>query len=84
MQRKLIYKNIFANGCTSNWSEEVFVTKKVNTFPCTYVIEDLISDEIVERFYEKSCKSNLTETKTNQTEFWIEKVTKRKGDKLLI
>ena len=23
------YKNIFAKGCTPNWSEEVFVTKKV-------------------------------------------------------
>ena len=23
------YKNIFAKGCTSNWSEEVFVIKKV-------------------------------------------------------
>ena len=28
------YKNIFAKGCTPNWSEEVFVIKKVkNTVP---------------------------------------------------
>ena len=30
------YKNIFAKGCTPNWSEEVFVIKKIkNTVPCT-------------------------------------------------
>ena len=28
------YENIFANGCTANWSEEVFVIKTVkNTLP---------------------------------------------------
>ena len=33
------YKSIFAKGYTSNWSEEVFVIKKVkNTVPLTYVI----------------------------------------------
>ena len=36
------YKNIFAKGCTPNWSEEVFMIKKVkNTVPWTYVISDL-------------------------------------------
>ena len=36
------YKNIFAKGYTSNWSEEVFVVKKVkNTVAWTYVINDL-------------------------------------------
>ena len=36
------YKNIFAKGYTSNWSEEVFVVKKVkNTVASTYVINDL-------------------------------------------
>ena len=36
------YKNIFAKGYTPNWSEEVFVIKKVkNTVPWTYVIKDL-------------------------------------------
>ena len=36
------YKNIFAKGCTSNWSEEVFVIKKVNnTVPWNFVINDL-------------------------------------------
>ena len=36
------YKIIFAEGYTPNWSEEVFVIKKVkNTVPWTYVINDL-------------------------------------------
>ena len=38
------YKNIFAKRFSPNWSEQVFVTKKVkNTVPRTYVINDLRS-----------------------------------------
>ena len=34
-------KNIFAKIYTPNWSEEVFVIKKIkNTVPWTYVIDD--------------------------------------------
>ena len=48
------YKNIFAKGYTPNWSEEVFVIKKVkNTVPWTYVINDLNGEEIIETFYVK-------------------------------
>ena len=44
-----------------NWSEEVFVIKKVkNTAPCTKVISDLNGEEIVGTFYEKELQ------KTNQ------------------
>ena len=33
------YKNIFAKGYTPNWSEEIFVTKKLkNNVPWTYEI----------------------------------------------
>ena len=36
------YKNIFAKGYAPNWSEEIFVIKKIkNTVPWTYVISDL-------------------------------------------
>ena len=71
------YKNIFAKGYTPNWSEEVFVIKKVkNTVPWTYVINDLNGEEIIGTFYEKELQ------KTNQQGFAIEKVTKRKGNKL--
>ena len=71
------YKNIFAKGYVPNWSEEVFVIKKVkNTVPWTYVISDLKGEEIVGSFNEKKLQ------KTNQKEFRFEKVIKRKGDKL--
>ena len=42
------YKNIFAKGYTSNWSEETFVIKKVkNSVLWTYVINDLNGEEVV-------------------------------------
>ena len=73
------YKNIFAKGYTANWSEEVFVINKVkNTVPWTYVINDLNGEEIIGTFYEKELQ------KTNQKEFRIEKVLKKKGDKLYV
>ena len=73
------YKNIFAKGYTPNWSEEVFVIKEVkNTVPWTYVISDLNGEEIIGTFYEKELQ------KTNQQKFRIEKVIKRKGNKLYV
>ena len=60
------YKNIFAKGYTPNWSEEVFVIKKVkNTVPCTYTINDLNDEKTIGTFYEKELQ------KTNQQEFMI-------------
>ena len=47
------YKNIFAKGYMPNWSEEIFVIKKIkNTVPWTYVINDLNGEEITATFYE--------------------------------
>ena len=60
------YKNIFTKGYTPNWSEEVFVIKKIkNAVPWTYVIIDLNRKEITGTFYEKELQ------KTNQEEFRI-------------
>ena len=73
------YKNIFAKGNTPNWSEEIFVIKEIkNTVPWTYVINDLNGEEIIGAFYENELQ------KTNQEEFRIEKVIKRKGDKIYV
>ena len=48
------YKIIFTKGCVPNWSEEVFLIKKVkNTVSWTYVIIDLKGEEILRTFYEK-------------------------------
>ena len=54
------------------------IKKVKNTVPQTYVINDLNGDEIIRKFNEKELK------KTNQQEFRIEKVIKRKGDKLYV
>ena len=73
------YKNIFAKGYTQNWSEEVFVVSKIkDTVPWTYVISDFSSEPITGSFYEKELQ------KTSQEKFRIEKVLKRKGDKLYV
>ena len=73
------FKNIFAKGYTPDWSEEIFVVKKIkNTVPWTYEINDLKGEKIVGSFYEKELQ------KTNQKEFRIRKVIKRKGNKLYV
>ena len=73
------YEIIFAKGDRPNWSEEVFIIKKVkNTVRWTYVVNDLSGEEIVRTFYKKELQS------TNQNEFRIEKVINKKGDKLYV
>ena len=56
-----------------NWSEEVFVIKKVKN-----TVNDLNGEEIIGTFYEKELQ------KTSQEKFRIEKVIRRKGDKLYV
>ena len=66
------YKNIFAKGYAPNWSEEIFFIKQIkNTVPWN-------REGTVGSFYEKELQ------KTNQKEFRIEKVIKKKGNKLYI
>ena len=73
------YKNIVTKGYTPNWSEEVFVVSKIqNTVPWTYLINDLNGEEIKGSFYEKELQ------KTDQKDFRIENVIKKKGNKLYV
>ena len=73
------YKNSFAEGYTPNWLEENFVVNKIkNAVPWTYVINDLNGKKIAGSSYEKELQ------KTNQKEFRIEKILKRKGDELYV
>ena len=59
--------------------KKFLLLKKVkNTVSWTYVINDLHGEEIIGTFYEKQLQ------KTNQLEFRIKKVIKRKGDKLYV
>ena len=54
------YKNTFAKGYVSNWSEEVFVIKNVkNAVPWTYFIGDLKDEKIVEIFFRKRIAKKL-------------------------
>ena len=70
-------ENIFTKRYISNWSEEIFIIKKIkNTVLWTYVINDLNGEEIIGTFYENELQG------TKQNEFRIEKVIKRNGDKL--
>ena len=72
-------KNIFAKVYTPNFSEEVFMIKKVrNTISWTNIISDLKREEIFGTFYENELQ------KANQKEIRIEKVIKRKGNKLYV
>ena len=72
------HKTIFAKRYAPNWSEETIASKIKNTVPWTYVISDMNDEEIIGTFYEKELQ------KTNQEEFRIEKVTKRKDNKLYV
>ena len=73
------YKNVFAEKYTLNWSKEIFIISKIkNTVPWTYAISDLNGEEIFGKFYEKELQ------KTNQKECRIEKIIKRKGNKLCV
>ena len=73
------HRNIFAKGYVHNWSEEVFIVNKIkNTVPWTYTISDLNDEQIIGSSYKKELQ------KTNQKQFRIEKVLKRKGDQLYV
>ena len=51
------YKNILAKGYAPNWSEDIFVIKKIkNIVPWIYVISDLNGEEIIGSFYKKNSR----------------------------
>ena len=54
------YKNIFEKDYVPNWSEEVYLIKRVkNTCPWTYIISDPKGEEIFETFYEKQLQKQI-------------------------
>ena len=69
------YKNVFAKGYVPNWSEEVYViTKTKNTVPWTYVTSILKANKLLKKYCKKQIKKG----------FRVEKVIKRKDDKLYV
>ena len=72
-------KSIFAEGYTKNQSVEVFVISKIkDTVPWTYVTSDLNGGKITGSFDKKEVQKN------SQEKFRIEKIIKRKGNKLYV
>ena len=58
----ILSDHIRIKGYDPNWSEKVFVIRKIrNTVPWTYFIIDFNDQEIAETFYEKKSQ------KTSQT-----------------
>ena len=54
------YKNIFAKGYIPNWSDQVFVIKKVkNTVPWTYLLVILKAKKLLKRFTKKHSKKQI-------------------------
>ena len=73
------YKKMFAKGYIPSWSEEIFVIKEIkNTVPWAYIINDLNGEEIIGTIYENELQ------KIDQHEFRIEKVIKKKENKVYV
>ena len=49
-------KKKIAEGCTPNWSEEVFVTAGIKNTMSAHVFRDFDGEEIIEIFYEKNLR----------------------------
>ena len=73
------YKNSFAKVYTPNWSEEVFVIKKVKILNHGHMLlMTLIDKQLLKIFTKKKLQ------KTNQRQFRIENIIRKKGDKLYV
>ena len=64
--------------CQIGLKKIFIISKNKNTVAWAYIINDLNGEEIIGTFHEKELQ------KTNQKEFRIEKVLKKKGDKLYV
>ena len=74
------YKHIFEKGYKPSWTAEVFTIYKVkDTTPITYILKDERDEIIKGGFYEQE----LLTTKYPDV-YLVEKVIRRKGDKLLV
>ena len=66
-------KALFEKGYLPNWTEELYVTDKVQkTIPPTYKLKDLLDEEIEGGFYEKELQ------KSDQEVYRVEKVIRKK------
>ena len=57
------YKNVFAIGYVPNWSEEVFLIKKVKTlFRGHMLLVTLKEKKLLEKFTKDNCKKQIKES----------------------
>ncbi len=76
------YSNIFKKGYLPNFTQEVFIIKRVNsTTPFTYNLSDLNDEPIIGSFYEQELQHFFI---TKQTQYNIEKIKKHKGSFRLV
>lgn len=74
------YKHVFEKGYTPNWTTEIFRIRNVrNTFPTTYLLEDLKGTPIQGGFYAEEIKKTLF-----PHTYLVEKILRRKGDRVLV
>ena len=74
------YRGIFDKGYTPNWSNEIFVIRKINlTNPITYFLKDEKGENILGGFYEME----LLKVK-HPGVYLVEKVLKKKGNQLYV
>lgn len=74
------YKSIFEKGYTPNWSTEIFQIHKILcTNPRTYLLRDSTGQNVSGAFYEYE----MMRTKYPNI-FLVEKIIRRKGNKLLV
>ena len=77
--RITVKKKTFEKGYTPRWTEEIFTVSSIQyTDPITYKITDMNGEEIQGTFYEPELQ------KTAQETFRIEKIIRRKGNKVLV
>ena len=73
------YKIVLSKIYRSNWTEEVFATKRVNnTLPSTYLIDGFNAKEISGSFYKQDLQQ------INKYEFRIENLINKRGVKLYV
>lgn len=74
------YKGVFEKSYTPNWNVEIFRIYKVqNTYPTTYLLEDLNGNPVKGGFY----REELKKTKFPDT-YLVERVLKREGKRSLV
>lgn len=74
------YKRVFTKGYMPNWTNEVFKIYAVKpTRPPTYILQDANKEILQGGFYE----AELSKSKTGDV-YLVEKVLKRKGNKILV